>query len=198
MATHQMREQLLTMLMFFDDVTKENKRLKEENKILRNANTAYEDLLAGDDGTIDKIKKLEDELQHKSEVCIALQRLADEEHLRFVDIQIKASEQYPKLKNKIEKQQTEILKLYLEKEKLEEALNKVRRDLSPPRVLFQYEVRVKENNCCKYLGDDKSEAIKHYRGLYNNDIEMLGGGIMIYKVEEGEVNYNDWEIYIPL
>ena len=78
-------------------------------------------------------QKLKDELQHKSEVCVGLQRLADEEHIRYLDIQVKASEQYPKLKNKIEKQQNKILQLCSEKEKLEEALKQVRRDLSPPR-----------------------------------------------------------------
>lgn len=63
-------------------------------------------------------EKLKDELQHKSEVCVGLQRLADEEHIRYLDIQVKASEQYPKLKNKIEKQQTQILQLCSENERL--------------------------------------------------------------------------------
>jgi len=150
-----MREQLLTMLKFFDDVKEENKKLKEENEKLkeklklsiqvneelRKENSEIIPELQSKNmiqfQTIHKLQeeneKLKDQLQHKSEVCVALQRLADEEHIRYLDIQVKASEQYPKLKNKIEKQQNKILQLCSEKEKLEEALNKVRRDLSPPR-----------------------------------------------------------------
>jgi len=43
------------------DLEKENEKLKEELETLRNANASYEDLLAGNEGTIDKIKKLEKE-----------------------------------------------------------------------------------------------------------------------------------------
>lgn len=39
----------------------ENNKLKEENETLKNANSSYEDLLAGDGGTIDKINELKEE-----------------------------------------------------------------------------------------------------------------------------------------
>ena len=45
----------------------ENKKLKEENKILKNATSSYEDLLAGDDGTIDKIEELKAQLKNTQE-----------------------------------------------------------------------------------------------------------------------------------
>ena len=44
-----------------DDFEEENKKLKEEIKTLKESNASYEDLLGGDDGTIDKIKQLEKE-----------------------------------------------------------------------------------------------------------------------------------------
>ena len=62
----KLQEELNKEKLFNDD----NKSLKEENEALKEANASYEDLLGGDDGTIDKIEKLQKEIQeYKTECC---------------------------------------------------------------------------------------------------------------------------------
>jgi len=88
----------------------EKKELEEENQKLRESKDTYEDLLGGENGTIDKIEELKKENEKLKEENKQL-------NLKY-DINIKQKDIY------IEKFQEEIKKIKEENEELQEKLQK--------------------------------------------------------------------------
>ena len=97
-----MREQLLTMLKFFDDVSEENEKLKEENEKLK------------------KMVKLEPRSIADAYINGYCEKVLDKEP------RSKLYERHYFTNRLLEEKDEEI-------KKLKDALNNIRRDLSPPR-----------------------------------------------------------------
>lgn len=100
-----------------------------------------------------EIKELKEKLKFKEEVCKELQKQADDEHVRYLDIQVKASNKVAKLKKEKDRWENRF------KEKCSEGRR--------PLCLKQIDEYKKENEELKKELEEKDEIIQRQKTNIN-------------------------------
>ena len=129
-------KKLLKLGEDFKKLLQENQTLKEE----------YEEMYEARCDAEEQYRELEEKLGFKEEIIIALQKQADDEHIRFLDEQVKAyeyKEQNKKLKNHVStlKYEKKKLKQDINFEKELVSLHETADRLYEPKMIDFYKLR---------------------------------------------------------
>ena len=119
------------------------KKLKEENQNLKEE---YEEMYEARCDAEEQFRELEEKYGFQEEIIIALQKQADDEHIRFLDEQVKAyeyKEQNKKLKNHVStlKYEKKKLKQDINFEKELVSLHETADRLYEPKMIDFYKLR---------------------------------------------------------